>query len=147
MLGQEPQEKLEIRLCPDGSGQLYVPGLTEFRVQSVEDINKVQGWGAWRQGSAGETPRRHRAGAGHVQPLPLPLCNVHGVTLLGDRVSPTTSLRAFSVSAPWQVFEFGHTNRTTEFTNLNEHSSRSHALLIVTVRGVDCSTGLRTTGE
>lgn len=46
-----------------------------------------------------------------------------------------------------QVFEFGHTNRTTEFTNLNEHSSRSHALLIVTVRGVDCSTGLRTTGE
>ncbi|XP_057567225.1 kinesin-like protein KIFC3 isoform X4 [Hippopotamus amphibius kiboko] len=85
LLGQEPQEKLEIRLCPDGSGQLYVPGLTEFRVQSVGDINKV--------------------------------------------------------------FEFGHTNRTTEFTNLNEHSSRSHALLIVTVRGVDCSTGLRTTGK
>ncbi|XP_053458671.1 kinesin-like protein KIFC3 isoform X3 [Nycticebus coucang] len=85
LLGKEPQEKLEIRLCPDGSGQLYVPGLTEFRVQSVDDINKV--------------------------------------------------------------FEFGHTNRTTEFTNLNEHSSRSHALLIVTVRGVDCSTGLRTTGK
>ncbi|XP_061030221.1 kinesin-like protein KIFC3 isoform X4 [Eubalaena glacialis] len=85
LLGQEPQEKLEIRLCPDGSGQLYVPGLTEFQVQSVEDINKV--------------------------------------------------------------FEFGHTNRTTEFTNLNEHSSRSHALLIVTVHGVDGSTGLRTTGK
>uniref|UniRef100_A0A8C6ESD1 Kinesin-like protein n=1 Tax=Marmota marmota marmota TaxID=9994 RepID=A0A8C6ESD1_MARMA len=85
LLGREPQEKLEIRLCPDGSGQLYVPGLTEFQVQSVDDINKV--------------------------------------------------------------FEFGHTNRTTEFTNLNEHSSRSHALLIVTVRGVDCSTGLRTTGK
>ncbi|XP_016785397.2 kinesin-like protein KIFC3 isoform X4 [Pan troglodytes] len=85
LLGKEPQEKLEIRLCPDGSGQLYVPGLTEFQVQSVDDINKV--------------------------------------------------------------FEFGHTNRTTEFTNLNEHSSRSHALLIVTVRGVDCSTGLRTTGK
>ncbi|XP_012662300.2 kinesin-like protein KIFC3 isoform X1 [Otolemur garnettii] len=85
LLGKEPQEKLEIRLCPDGSGQLYVPGLTEFRVQSVDDINKV--------------------------------------------------------------FEFGHTNRTTEFTNLNEHSSRSHALLIVTVHGVDCSTGLRTTGK
>ncbi|XP_054934792.1 kinesin-like protein KIFC3 isoform X3 [Physeter macrocephalus] len=85
LLGQEPQEKLEIRLCPNGSGQLYVPGLTEFQVQSVEDINKV--------------------------------------------------------------FEFGHTNRTTEFTNLNEHSSRSHALLIVTVHGVDGSTGLRTTGK
>ncbi|XP_058135918.1 kinesin-like protein KIFC3 isoform X3 [Dasypus novemcinctus] len=85
LLGSEPQEKLEIRLCPDGSGQLYVPGLTEFRVQSVADIHKV--------------------------------------------------------------FEFGHSNRTTEFTNLNEHSSRSHALLIVTVRGVDFSTGLRTTGK
>lgn len=53
LLGQEPQEKLEIRLCPNGSGQLYVPGLTEFQVQSVEDINKVSfraavprtGWG------------------------------------------------------------------------------------------------------
>ncbi|KFP19700.1 Kinesin-like KIFC3, partial [Egretta garzetta] len=85
LLGKEPQEKLEIRLCPDGSGQLYVPGLTEFRVQSVEDINKV--------------------------------------------------------------FEFGHVNRATECTNLNEHSSRSHALLIVTVRGLDRSTGLRTTGK
>ncbi|NWW40213.1 KIFC3 protein, partial [Panurus biarmicus] len=85
LLGKEPQEKLEIKLCPDGSGQLYVPGLTEFRVQSVEDINKV--------------------------------------------------------------FEFGHLKRVTECTNLNEHSSRSHALLIVTVRGLDRSTGLRTTGK
>ncbi|XP_047924929.1 kinesin-like protein KIFC3 isoform X2 [Anser cygnoides] len=85
LLGKEPQEKLEIKLCPDGSGQLYVPGLTEFRVQSVEDINKV--------------------------------------------------------------FEFGHVKRVTECTNLNEHSSRSHALLIVTVHGLDRSTGLRTTGK
>ncbi|XP_026508450.1 kinesin-like protein KIFC3 isoform X1 [Terrapene carolina triunguis] len=85
LLGKEPQEKLDIKLCPDGSGQLYVPGLTEFQVQSVEDINKV--------------------------------------------------------------FEFGHSNRVTEYTSLNEHSSRSHALLIVTVRGLDYSTGLRTTGK
>lgn len=47
LLGKEPQEKLEIKLCPDGSGQLYVPGLTEFRVQSVEDINKV-----WEDGGS-----------------------------------------------------------------------------------------------
>ncbi|KAH0619424.1 hypothetical protein JD844_000038 [Phrynosoma platyrhinos] len=85
LLGKEPQEKLDIKLCPDGSGQLYVPGLTEFPVHCVEDINKV--------------------------------------------------------------FEFGHINRATESTYLNEHSSRSHALLIVTVRGVDYSTGLRTTGR
>uniref|UniRef100_A0ABM5EUB0 Kinesin-like protein n=2 Tax=Pogona vitticeps TaxID=103695 RepID=A0ABM5EUB0_9SAUR len=85
LLGKGPQEKLEIKLCPDGSGQLYVPGLTEFPVHCVEDINKV--------------------------------------------------------------FEFGHVNRATECTYLNEHSSRSHALLIITVRGVDYSTGIRTTGK
>ncbi|XP_062997095.1 kinesin-like protein KIFC3 [Elgaria multicarinata webbii] len=85
LLGRAPQEKLDIKLCPDGSGQLYVPGLTEFPVHRVEDIN--------------------------------------------------------------QVFEFGHINRATECTYLNEHSSRSHALLIVTVRGVDYSTGIRTTGK
>uniref|UniRef100_A0A8D2QHG5 Kinesin family member C3 n=1 Tax=Zonotrichia albicollis TaxID=44394 RepID=A0A8D2QHG5_ZONAL len=77
LLGKEPQEKLEIKLCPDGSGQLYVPGLTEFRVQSVEDINKV--------------------------------------------------------------FDFGHIKRVTECTNLNEHSSRSHALLIVTAQHINKS--------
>ncbi|KAJ7312086.1 hypothetical protein JRQ81_006424 [Phrynocephalus forsythii] len=85
LLGKGPPEKLEIKLCPDGSGQLYVPGLTEFPVHCVEDINKV--------------------------------------------------------------FEFGHINRATECTYLNEHSSRSHALLIITVRGVDYSTGIRTTGK
>lgn len=57
LLGKEPQEKLEIKLCPDGSGQLYVPGLTEFRVQSVEDINKV-----WGDGGRG-----HRRVAAGVQ--------------------------------------------------------------------------------
>ena len=69
LLGQEPQEKLEIRLCPDGSGQLYVPGLTEFQVQSVEDINKVWGCGRLGWGKAGETlptaelPRRTEWGS------------------------------------------------------------------------------------
>ncbi|XP_054855771.1 kinesin-like protein KIFC3 [Eublepharis macularius] len=85
LLRKAPQEKLDIKLCPDGSGQLYVPGLTEFPVHCLEDINKV--------------------------------------------------------------FEFGHFNRATECTCLNERSSRSHALLIVTVRGVNYSTGIRTTGK
>ncbi|XP_069510416.1 kinesin-like protein KIFC3 isoform X2 [Ambystoma mexicanum] len=85
LLGKDPLEKLDIKLLPDGSGQLYVPGLVEFTVTSVEDIN--------------------------------------------------------------QVFEIGHTNRATECTNLNEHSSRSHALLIITISGVDYSTGVRTTGK
>lgn len=41
LLGDNTNEKLDIKMCPDGSGQLYVPGLTEFAVESVEDINKV----------------------------------------------------------------------------------------------------------
>ncbi|XP_064193428.1 kinesin-like protein KIFC3 isoform X3 [Anguilla rostrata] len=85
LLGDNPSEKLDIKMCPDGSGQLYVPGLTEFAVQSVEDINKV--------------------------------------------------------------FDLGHMNRATACTNLNEHSSRSHALLIVTVSGFNSSTGHRTSGK
>lgn len=64
-----------------------------------------------------------------------------------DPEDPTPNPVPHSALPGPQVFEFGHTNRTTEFTNLNEHSSRSHALLIVTVHGVDGSTGLRTTGE
>ncbi|KAM7015355.1 kinesin-like protein KIFC3 isoform 11-T15 [Tautogolabrus adspersus] len=85
LLGENPTDKLDIKMNPDGSGQLYVPGLTEFVVQSPEDINKV--------------------------------------------------------------FELGHMNRATACTNLNEHSSRSHALLIITVSGFNSSTGNRTQGK
>lgn len=42
LLGENLNDKLEIKMCPDGSGQLYVPGLAEFPVKSVEDINKVR---------------------------------------------------------------------------------------------------------
>nr|XP_046205768.1 kinesin-like protein KIFC3 isoform X2 [Oncorhynchus gorbuscha] len=84
LLGDNQGEKLDIKMNPDGSGQLYVPGLTEFTVQSPEDINRV--------------------------------------------------------------FELGHMNRATACTNLNEHSSRSHALLIITVAGINFSTGHRTQG-
>ncbi|XP_052335035.1 kinesin-like protein KIFC3 isoform X1 [Oncorhynchus keta] len=85
LLGDNQGEKLDIKMNPDGSGQLYVPGLTEFTVQSPEDINRV--------------------------------------------------------------FELGHMNRATACTNLNEHSSRSHALLIITVAGINFSTGHRTQGK
>ncbi|XP_041125040.1 kinesin-like protein KIFC3 isoform X7 [Polyodon spathula] len=85
LLGDNPNEKLDIKMCPDGSGQLYVPGLTEFKVESVDDINRV--------------------------------------------------------------FEVGHMNRATACTNLNDHSSRSHGLLIITVSGINCTTGSRSTGK
>ena len=42
LLGENLNDKLEIKMCPDGSGQLYVPGLTVQAVKSVEDINKVR---------------------------------------------------------------------------------------------------------
>lgn len=41
LLGENLTDKLDIKMNPDGSGQLYVPGLTEFAVQSPEDINRV----------------------------------------------------------------------------------------------------------
>ncbi|XP_035768636.1 kinesin-like protein KIFC3 [Neolamprologus brichardi] len=41
LLGENPSDKLDIKMNPDGSGQLYVPGLTEITVQSPEDINKT----------------------------------------------------------------------------------------------------------
>nr|XP_046254171.1 kinesin-like protein KIFC3 isoform X2 [Scatophagus argus] len=85
LLGESLTDKLDIKMNPDGSGQLYVPGLTEFTVQSPEDINRV--------------------------------------------------------------FELGHMNRATACTNLNEHSSRSHALLIITVSGFNSATGTRTQGK
>ncbi|XP_056134154.1 kinesin-like protein KIFC3 isoform X2 [Lampris incognitus] len=85
LLGDNPNEKLDIKMNPDGSGQLYVPGLTEYNVQSPEDIKKV--------------------------------------------------------------FDLGHMNRATACTNLNEHSSRSHALLIITVAGFNSATGHSTQGK
>ncbi|XP_056879509.1 kinesin-like protein KIFC3 isoform X2 [Takifugu flavidus] len=85
LLGDSLSDRLDIKMNPDGSGQLYVPGLTEFTVQSPEDINRV--------------------------------------------------------------FELGHMNRATACTNLNEHSSRSHALLIITVSGYNTVTGSRTQGK
>uniref|UniRef100_A0A3B4B866 Kinesin-like protein n=1 Tax=Periophthalmus magnuspinnatus TaxID=409849 RepID=A0A3B4B866_9GOBI len=85
LLGDNPTEKLDIKMHPDGSGQLYVPGLTKITVESPEDINRV--------------------------------------------------------------FELGHMNRATACTNLNEHSSRSHALLIITVSGYNSTTATHTQGK
>ncbi|XP_072135459.1 kinesin-like protein KIFC3 isoform X6 [Mobula birostris] len=46
-----------------------------------------------------------------------------------------------------EVFELGRVNRATDFTNVNERSSRSHALLIVSVTGINLTSGVRTTGK
>ncbi|XP_025028586.1 kinesin-like protein KIFC3 [Python bivittatus] len=81
LLTKDPQEKLDIKLHPDGSGQLHVPGLTSVEVQS--------------------------------------LCEVQKILLLGKR------------------------NRTTFSTNMNAHSSRSHALLTLTLTGTDLTSGTK----
>ncbi|KAH0617346.1 hypothetical protein JD844_015400 [Phrynosoma platyrhinos] len=43
LLAKDSQEKLDIKLNPDGSGQLHVPGLTSVEVHSLREIKKV-GW-------------------------------------------------------------------------------------------------------
>ncbi|XP_022342625.2 uncharacterized protein LOC111136219 isoform X1 [Crassostrea virginica] len=46
-----------------------------------------------------------------------------------------------------QVFALGQKNRATATTNMNEHSSRSHALLTVQVHGVNKTTNVKTLGK
>lgn len=78
-------EKLDIKLNPDGTGQLHVPGLRVIEVRNFQHIKKILA-----------TARR---------------------------------------------------NRITFGTQMNQHSSRSHALLCVTVEGIDLATGSKTTGK
>ncbi|XP_065827756.1 kinesin-like protein KIFC3 isoform X3 [Oscarella lobularis] len=46
-----------------------------------------------------------------------------------------------------EVFSLGRENRATACTNMNEHSSRSHALLCVKVKGTNKTTGARCIGR
>ncbi|XP_063294630.1 kinesin-like protein KIFC3 isoform X3 [Pelobates fuscus] len=46
-----------------------------------------------------------------------------------------------------KILELGHKQRATEQTNVNSHSSRSHALLILTAKGRETTTGICTTGK
>ncbi|XP_063306958.1 kinesin-like protein KIFC3 [Pelobates fuscus] len=85
LLSKDPQDKLDVKMNPDGSGQLHVPGLTSMEVRSF----------------------------GHIKKL----------------------------------LSLGKRNRATFCTNMNERSSRSHALLTVTVSGRDLTTGTVTTGK
>ncbi|XP_044130057.1 kinesin-like protein KIFC3 [Bufo gargarizans] len=85
LLSKDPQEKLDIKLHPDGSGQLHVPGLTSKEVKSFRHIKKL--------------------------------------------------------------LSLGKRNRATFCTNMNERSSRSHALLTITLTGQELSSGSITTGK
>ncbi|XP_026855000.2 kinesin-like protein KIFC3 isoform X2 [Electrophorus electricus] len=78
-------EKLDIKMNPDGTGQLHVPGLRIMEVKSFQHIKKILA-----------TARR---------------------------------------------------NRITFGTQMNQHSSRSHALLTVTVQGTDLASGATSSGK
>ncbi|XP_008121644.2 kinesin-like protein KIFC2 [Anolis carolinensis] len=85
LLTKDSLEKLDVKLNPDGSGQVHVPGLTSLEVKSLREIKKI--------------------------------------LLLGKR------------------------NRATSCTHMNEHSSRSHALLTVTIVGTEVASGTKLTGK
>ncbi|KAJ6661514.1 hypothetical protein lerEdw1_014424 [Lerista edwardsae] len=85
LLAKDPQERLDVKLNPDGSGQLHVPGLTSVEVHSLLEIKKV--------------------------------------------------------------LSLGKRNRATQATNMNARSSRSHALLTVTLTGTELASGTRVTGK
>ncbi|XP_044063321.1 kinesin-like protein KIFC3 [Siniperca chuatsi] len=78
-------EKLDIKINPDGTGQLHVPGLRVIEVKSFQHIKKI--------------------------------------------------------------LAIARRNRITFGTQMNQHSSRSHALLCITVQGTDLATGSKTTGK
>ncbi|XP_072169012.1 uncharacterized protein [Diadema setosum] len=83
LLSSDPTNKLDVKMSTEGG--LYVPGLTEVEVSSVDDIN--------------------------------------------------------------EVFATGHKNRSTACTDMNEHSSRSHALLCVNIIGTNKATKKRSVGK
>ncbi|XP_070796283.1 LOW QUALITY PROTEIN: kinesin-like protein KIFC2 [Pituophis catenifer annectens] len=85
LLTKDPQEKLDIKLHPDGSGQLHVPGLTSMEVQNFSEIQKI--------------------------------------------------------------LQLGKRNRRTSSTHMNAHSSRSHALLTLTLTGTELTSGTKVTGK
>ncbi|XP_069051078.1 kinesin-like protein KIFC3 isoform X2 [Lepisosteus oculatus] len=85
LLSKDPGEKLDIKMNPDGTGQLHVPGLRVIEVKSFQRMRKI--------------------------------------------------------------LALGRKNRITYSTKMNQHSSRSHALLTVTVTGTDLANGAKTTGK
>lgn len=58
-----------------------------------------------------------------------------------------TEIQVNNVDELNEVFAIGKTNRSTAITDMNEHSSRSHALLCVTVTGFNKTTGHKTIGK
>lgn len=106
-------EKLDIKINPDGTGQLHVPGLRIIEVKSFQHIKKVT----------------HRV-----------LNKTHFFTL-------RRKIMKLTVLVFVKILATARRNRITFGTQMNQHSSRSHALLCITVQGTDLATGSKTTGQ
>ncbi|XP_071092118.1 kinesin-like protein KIFC3 [Haliotis cracherodii] len=65
----------------------------------------------------------------------------------GFHVPGLTHYQVATVQDVNKVFAMGQRNRATATTNMNEHSSRSHALLCVTITGVNKTTNTKTVGK
>ncbi|KAL9975125.1 hypothetical protein ACROYT_G012243 [Oculina patagonica] len=65
----------------------------------------------------------------------------------GLYVPGLTEIQVNNVEELNELFAMGKTNRATAITDMNEHSSRSHALLCVNVTGQNKTTGHRTIGK
>ncbi|XP_016337667.1 kinesin-like protein KIFC3 isoform X1 [Sinocyclocheilus anshuiensis] len=103
-------EKLDIKINPDGTGQLHVPGLRVMEVKSFQHIKKVSSY-------------------------------VKIMLTIQRPLSPMICCYFL------QILAIARKNRITFGTQMNQHSSRSHALLTVTVLGTDLASGAKTTGK
>ena len=65
----------------------------------------------------------------------------------GLHVPGLSSIEVSCVKDINDLFKIGRDNRATATTNMNEHSSRSHALLCITVFGTNLTSGTRTMGK
>ncbi|XP_041376405.1 kinesin-like protein KIFC3 isoform X2 [Gigantopelta aegis] len=65
----------------------------------------------------------------------------------GYHVPGLVCVQVNSVEDVNKVFSVGQQNRVTATTNMNEHSSRSHALLCITVTGINKTTNTKSIGK
>ncbi|XP_078608342.1 kinesin-like protein KIFC3 isoform X1 [Branchiostoma floridae x Branchiostoma japonicum] len=85
---------------------------------------------------------RDLLGSDPTEKLDIKLHNEGGLHVPGLTYTQVDSLDDVN-----DVFQVAINNRATACTNMNEHSSRSHALLIVTVEGTNITTGAKIIGK
>ena len=68
-------------------------------------------------------------------------------TVTGFALPGLTKVAVTSAQQITDVMSRGYENRCTAAHNINEHSSRSHALLVVEVASTNLASGIRTVGK